>query len=40
MYELYEDSKQTEFDCKACEAEIIITSIATGWEFDVELRDD
>jgi len=39
MYELYEDNKETEFNCIECETDIIITSIATGWEFDTELRD-
>ena len=39
MYELYEDSKETEFCCEKCETDIIITSISTGWEFYTELRD-
>ena len=41
MYEVYEEeSKQTEFDCTRCQAEIIITSNVTGWSFDTELRSE
>ena len=33
------DGEETEYDCTICDANIIITSRVTGWEFDSELNE-
>ena len=40
LWEVYkEDGKETYFKCTECEAELVITSIVIGWEFNAELNE-
>jgi len=39
LWEVFEDGKETEFDCTNCECEFIITSQATVWNFTTEVND-
>ena len=41
LYAVYdEDGKETDFKCKECDCEMIITSVVTGWEFTAEDVED
>ena len=40
LWEVYEeDGKETELDCHNCSADLVVTSVITGWSFDTELND-
>ncbi len=40
LWEVYEhEGKVTKLDCDNCGKPLVITSIVTGWEFEVELND-
>lgn len=39
MWDLYDDGKETEFDCTNCGCEMIINSLASGWTFETESND-
>lgn len=41
LWEVYEDDgKETELTCGACDADMIITSRVTGWEFEATIEDE
>lgn len=40
LWEVYEeDGRETHVDCPGCGVELIITSIATGWDLQVEANE-
>ena len=40
LWEVYgEDGKETEIDCHNCEKPLVITSVITGWDFEVKLNE-
>ena len=41
LWQVYDhDSKETEIDCDNCDSGLLITSLVTGWKFEVEKVQD
>jgi DNA-directed RNA polymerase subunit RPC12/RpoP len=40
LFSVYDsEGEETEIDCSGCDSRLIITSIVTGWKFEVEVQD-
>ena len=41
MYEIYdEDGKETELDCHGCDIPLLITSVISQWQFDIQVMGE